>query len=910
MSPSGAVSGLASSSLAALAWLVALLCVPLGGAFAAPPPAAATPMVMVDAFEYALGDTLTVRGSGLEPGADYVVALTSPTGETSETTVAASGAGSLSVSAPLDEPGAWTVALSGPRVAARLGVNVRAGPGDGPGAGGAGADQAPGDDADAEPGAGAGGAPEDGAAEESPGAADQGAGGAEEGAAEDAPLPGDDAAEDVPEPGYDAAEDVPGAGEGGADEGVGVDEVPALPPGGALPGEAPVPSAQARGTIEVAIEQGDVVGRLNGVEAWRLTFGANSGETAGLLEREDTVLVGHGNHLLQVDARTGAVRARDRLPAQVTDVAEGEDGVRVTVRYARGATATFDWPPERPLPFDPYLPLFSWLRAEADVTDPVAQLSRDPTNPWLYLAAARQQPDRAETLRRSALTQARTFYEYGQLARAYMTAPMRDETLAFQAMNAALADFVERGYRGRLLLEDDFADAYGFPHGALAAAIEAGDREAADFWAPWLFRLTGDGGPEASGLLSEYAAMLQAEGDVDGAATWRERAAAVGGTDAQTTLERAAAAVGSTGWYGVAALLVAVVALRLTLVAKYWRAQTLTLRQRREAGRPTGRFSRALTLRYATLTEKLVVLLLFAAVIAVVALSTWVGSGGRLPSALGAGTLATPTAAELLGAAPEGPDRGFALAYAAQTSGDAETANALYRELPGDPDAMNNLGVLRGDPELFRLALELDPGHPEATFNLGAGPNPSRLMAAYRPDEPLLTPPDARRLTRALRGSPWAALGAAFTNPFAALVDASPIATRWLWTVAVVAFLAWVAWTVLSLFFPRPQAARNAPRTFLYHVLALLLPGSGLADELWGVLLLVPWSIFGIDLLLHLTGLGAGPALAYDTDVIALVAIYGVNTVAFVVEYASYRRRMRDLRLEHPELAAAYGLRP
>src|SRR5690606_3452358 len=93
-------------------------------------------------------------------------------------------------------------------------------------------------------------------------------------------------------------------------------------------------------------------------------------------------------------------------------------------------------------------------------------------------------------------------------------------------------------------------------------------------------------------------------------------------------------------------------------------------------------------------------------------------------------------------------------------------------------------------------------------------------------------------------------------------------------------------------------------------VLALLLPGSGLADELWGVLLLVPWSIFGIDLLLHLTGLGAGPALAYDTDVIALMAIYGVNTVTFVVEYASYRRRMRDLRLEHPELAAAYGLRP
>lgn len=207
------------------------------------------------------------------------------------------------------------------------------------------------------------------------------------------------------------------------------------------------------------------------------------------------------------------------------------------------------------------------------------------------------------------------------------------------------------------------------------------------------------------------------------------------------------------------------------------------------------------------------------------------------------------------------------------------------------------------------LALELEPGHEEAAFNLGETSNPSRLMQAYRPQAPLLAAPDDVRLTRAFSGGPWASLGAAFTNPFTSLRGLG-VQPAWLWTVVVVLFLAWVAWVVLSFFFPRPSAARNAPRTLLYHVLSLLLPGSGLADELWGILLLVPWAIFGIDLLLHLVPLGLAPGMPFNTDVIALILIYVVNTVAFVVEYASYRRRMRDLRAEYPEVAAAYGLRP
>jgi hypothetical protein len=40
-----------------------------------------------------------------------------------------------------------------------------------------------------------------------------------------------------------------------------------------------------------------------------------------------------------------------------------------------------------------------------------------------------------------------------------------------------------------------------------------------------------------------------------------------------------------------------------------------------------------------------------------------------------------------------------------------------------------------------------------------------------------------------------------------------------------------------------------------------------------------------------------------------LAAIYLVNLVAFLVEFVSYRRRMRDLRRRHPEAVEAYGLR-
>src|SRR5690606_23018771 len=164
----------------------------------------------------------------------------------------------------------------------------------------------------------------------------------------------------------------------------------------------------------------------------------------------------------------------------------------------------------------------------------------------------------------------------------------------------------------------------------------------------------------------------------------------------------------------------------------------------------------------------------------------------------------------------------------------------------------------------------LDPGHPEASFNLGLEVNPSPLLATYRPDEPLLAAPDRTTLTRAAGGDHLAALGAAFTNPWAALTGLRAFGPYWLWVGVVVLFLAWIAWTVITLLIPRPASARTAPRTFLYHLLALLLPGSGLADELWGVVLLLPWAIFGIDTLLHFFAFPARPTYPLTTDLVVL----------------------------------------
>ncbi len=889
------------------------------------------PTISLDAYDYVVGDTLTLQGEGLAPGATYRIQLTPPATEGAATPivsiVTADDAGALQYQAPLDVPGRWGVALAGERLDVSMHVSVRR-------ADGVEVTPAPTtpEPTTPEPTTPEPTTPEASTPESTTPEPTTPEPTTPEPTSPDVEAPPDETT--TPEQGEPDETTAPDQGEpdemapegavtpqtepSPADTAPGDQPQPATPaetedvtPAGALPGSAEAP--------RVTIVEDDVVAVAAGIETWRLTFPTGSGETGGLAQQGDTVFVGHGNHLLEIDAFTGVVRARHRLPAAVTslrvvDPTAPRAAVEATVRYADGTVERVIQDAGEPLKvvtFDPNPEMFGWLRAEASVADPLARLEQDPTNPWLYYEAALADPTRARAHLSGAQARATTFYERAQLARAFLRLPEPRTDLATEAMDGALEDFAQRGYDPASLFDQEIAEAYGFPLGALNDALARGDLDEAVFWADWTHLVSTPAVPATQEALRELARSLRAAGRTDEASLWRARADEGGRFDLAETVRSGATALGKTGWYGVAALLVAIAAMQLTLLAKYWRPQSLTLRQRREAGAKPGAAPRLFAMRYATITEKLVVVLLFAATLALIGLHGWVRAGDDLAPAWGAGTLASaPARAALTRLDEQRPDTWFVRGYAAQTAGDDDQARADYLRVEPDADALNNLGVLEADPTLFRQALDLEPRHPQASFNLGQGTNPSPLLARYAPDEPVLVPVDEARLRTALAGTFQSNLGAAFRNPWRALTEAPGVTMpHWIWLVLVVLFLAWAVVSILWLVVPRPQLARNAPRTFTYHLLALLLPGTGLADELWGVLLLVPWAIFGLDVVFHLLPLGVEPTMPLRGDLIALGVIYALNVVAFVIEFGSYRRRMQELKRQHPETALAYGMR-
>lgn len=871
-------TSLARSSRPVLA-LLALVALALTGAATGQ----ASPSISLDSFNYRVGETLNVRATGLRPGASYQVTLTPPAGadaDVSQSDHAADPTGRLSVSLPLTHAGRWALTVSGPDLDATLNVQVAEG-----------ITRQPATDPAGEPAATA---PSE-----------------EPAAPSEEPATPPDAAEAEVEPPA-----VTEPTEGDPAEPAPSEETEAQP--------SVIAPGQRAADTTVALIGDEFVAMAQGAEAWRLSFPAGSGASAGPLVTDQHAFLARGNHLLVVAAERGNVVARHRLPAQVVAISQAQEQasgqaqgaahapVAVTVEFSNGARETFtvtDAGPPAGLAFDPDLDLYGWLRAEAQVEDPIARLLVDPTNPWLYVAAARVEPSRATTLLSGALAQAATFYERAQLARQLMSSADRRPDLAAQAMDAALDDFVERGYRGTLLFDEATSAAYGFPLDAMRTALERGDMPAADFWAPWLYRLSGSAVPENEAVLREYSTELRRLGRDGEANTWRQRAGEGRGFSLGDTLRDAARSLGRGGWLAVAALLVAIVALTLTLSAKYWRPQSLLLKRAADQGKKPPPLARLNVVRHASFVEKLVVVMLFAAVLALVGLHGWTERAGGLDSTLGSGSLATPVARGHLGALPQNDAAAFVDAFAVHASGDLDAAAAAYQELTADANAMNNLGVLKGDPELFRVALELRPDHSEASFNLGLIPNPSRLLDAYRPEEPLLAVPSQQLLEDAFAGSYGAALGSAFTDPWTTLTSYPAFGPQWLWVAAVVLFLAWAALSVIWLLIPRPRQSRNAPRTLLYHLLALLFPGTGLADELWGVLLLVPWAIFGTDLLRRYFLLGSGPVISAQLALTAIIVIYAINLIAFIVEYRSYRGRMARLRVTEPDLARAYGMK-
>ena len=185
------------------------------------------------------------------------------------------------------------------------------------------------------------------------------------------------------------------------------------------------------------------------------------------------------------------------------------------------------------------------------------------------------------------------------------------------------------------------------------------------------------------------------------------------------------------------------------------------------------------------------------------------------------------------------------------------------------------------------------------------------MRSALAQGDPVPTPSPVT-LRAAAAGTWYGFVGAAFWQPQLLLDDHLVLLglPAWSWPAQLLLFWLVALWHLAWLVLPRPRYAADAPRPLLYELLALLVPGSGQADELYGVLLIVPWALFGIDALTQLLG-GASPlGIPIGAGLVVLSVLYAVNLLAWAIEFASVRKRLARLRATQPELARSFGLKP
>ncbi len=644
-------------------------------------------------------------------------------------------------------------------------------------------------------------------------------------------------------------------------------------------------------TLEVTRTENGLNAFQDGAPLWELSFPEGSGSTTPPLlqrgaEADAQLYLGHGNSVLKLEPQTGSVLGRFIVSGPVARLEIIDDEtVGVTVQHSEGLLERFTLRGgelQEPVRFGSDPRTFFYLRAEANVSKLTAQLRRDPTNPWLYLALGLNQKDSrtAQANFTAALRRATTFYDLAGLAT--VLEAQGERALAERAFDGAMKDFAAKGYDPRLLTDETLETAYNFPLKPLQNALAKQDDLSAGRWAARLW-LAAPRVPGAAEAFAGYAALLRRVGTSAEAALWEGRAAQQTASG-EGSLERLGLTLARAGWGFVPALFVAFFALHLTLLAKYARP--------RRSDRIGGRLPWLFALRYDTLSEKFVLLALLALILVSAALGNWAARGEPPAQVIGSGTLANRAAQAYLEGvvqrADDGPRTAFIRGTAQQLAGETAQVEPLLRAAGAYAPALNNLAVLTGDEALYTRALGLEPNLSAARYNIG-----DRALlpfqADYKPDQPALALPTPNDFQIA-SGNWQRAIGDVFTDPQRAL-STPPRGlglSLVLWRVLEVVFLLVALVHVAFLFVPRPRSAHGAPRGWTYQLTALLFPGTGLADEMWGIFLLVPWAILGAAAL-GLFGLGAPVPLTY----LVLAGIYALNTVAVTIEGVAYRTERR-----------------
>ena len=638
-----------------------------------------------------------------------------------------------------------------------------------------------------------------------------------------------------------------------------------------------------------------------GTTLWQTNLGA---DVTATLSVDEVVYAAQGLYVVELDAASGMPLERHATPHPPVALEALTEGVMV--RFRGADPMLLSTMQQTPQPFGLHLETMNALRLNV--------APDDPTNPWTQRRQLQDglpnslRTDRLEALRQAA--EPLPFFETAALVTDLLNAGLASWDEVEPLAAAAIRDMLSRGYDPRLVSSEAAAEAYGLPYPTVRATVDDGRLDAGVRLIPWAALTASAEVPASVVALQDLADALSRSGQTDDAENARAAAREVARFATPNAGRALVHHLARFGWWGVASLTAVTVLMGLTLLAKVWPAQSFRRRQLKQQGRRPASLLRLTLVRHVATTEKLVMLTLLLAIGATASLAAWYAPQRGTPPVLQAGTFATAEALAAIDALPESDLAAWMRGLHHAQSGDDAAAQAAWTAASSQAEVATNLALLRDNPAGLEAALQLDPREPIARHALGRSEPPAPFVAYSEPGYTLLAVPSAADVNAAALGDWQDALTGWWPSPGPHLASLKPptvplpvaYATIGLWSLLV------VVWTA-ALFVPRPRVSRKAPRTFAYHVLALLLPGAGHADELWGLILLVPFALFAGDLIVTNTtaspGLGVTPALSWGV----LVGSWAANAVGFSVEWSSHRRRMTQLKTQNPELAAAFGLR-
>jgi tetratricopeptide (TPR) repeat protein len=697
---------------------------------------------------------------------------------------------------------------------------------------------------------------------------------------------------------------------------------PMLPDGKAVPN-----SLQANDTGEFALELK--------VTQSRLEVTASSGDKTARLIRTPPELefVMDGSTVVAREAGTGKIAQRLYLSGQVKTLERTSTGYRAVAQTAPGVEEIFTFENGRILERVSFPPSNALLET---INKPLRQqpsgdastfwrerANLDPTNPLLLVqlgkALQASQPQAAKLEFAKALEVTAPFYVSVRLAQELEKAAQPD--LADKALQQARTSYAASGYDPGFAVSKAALSAWGDPLETAKGLFVQKNPKRAEAWFAYL-RDTSPRFAGAGTAYGEYATWLETQNRTGEARQIREFAADLDSGSVFRFGDSGLTRLSGFALAGAIVVLISYLLLQFVLMLKYWTQQTKDLAPH---GGRFGALSRAPLLRlrhslpgYQTFTEKLVSLVLLLASLA--GLCIWQYSKNadallRQPF-LNLGTVGGAAYYQALGNLPN-PMADYLRGLGQQLDGDLDNASQAYRSanLAG---AFNNLGVIqasRGDnagaQTSFQQAASL--GSSVANQNLGSsiGGFRAAFHAAHRSGSPMLEVPAPKDLVELRFGSLEQEFRRFVQDPWGywnAISFGLPIwAHQGLGALAFAILVLSLLWLLV----PRLGSAKHAPRNLLYHLGAILLPGTGLADEVWGILLLPPAVALGALLVVQsyqlplaesilsgssLLGLGKLPPLVDlgtygQYALFGLVAIYAINFVAWLLETIGLARR-------------------